>query len=245
MRVLIAVAEQRLAGVIGRGLKEEGYSTEVALDGECALDRVADDPTFDLVILDTALPTRDGLDVLHALREDQVDAPVLALTAGDATDDVVRALNLGADATLAKPFAFDELLARARALLRRRSAHRSPVLQSGDLTLDPAAHRVTRAGRRIALTAREYAVLEYFLRNPGQILTREMIAAHVWGPDGKAASNIVDVYVGYLRRKIDRHGRTPLVRTASATWSGEDDAPSRRSGHLHRAAGVSVVRRQP
>ena len=138
---------------------------------------------------------------------------MLALTAGDATDDVVRALNLGADATLAKPFAFDELLARARALLRRRSAHRSPVLQSGDLTLDPAAHRVTRAGRRIALTAREYAVLEYFLRNPGQILTREMIAEHVWGPDGKAASNIVDVYVGYLRRKIDRHGRTPLVRT--------------------------------
>ena len=213
MRVLIAVAEQRLTGVIGRGLKEEGYSTEVALDGECALDRVADDPTFDLLILDTALPTRDGHDVLHALREDQVDAPVLALTAGDATDDVVRALNLGADATLAKPFAFDELLARARALLRRRSAHRSPVLQSGDLTLDPAAHRVTRAGRRIALTAREYAVLEYLLRNPGQILTREMIAEHVWGPDGKAASNIVDVYVGYLRRKIDKHGRTPLVRT--------------------------------
>ena len=213
MRVLIAVAEQRLAAIIGRGLKEEGYSTEVALDGESALDRLADDPAFDLLILDTALPTRDGLDVLHILREEQVEAPVLALTQGDGSDDVVRALNLGADGALAKPFVFDELLARARALLRRRSAHRSPVLQSGDLTLDPAAHRVTRSGRHIALTAREYAVLEYFLRNPGTILTREMIAEHVWGPDCNAASNIVDVYVGYLRRKIDGRGRTPLVRT--------------------------------
>jgi len=125
----------------------------------------------------------------------------------------VKPLNLGADATLAKPFVFDEFLARARALLRRRSAHRSPVLQSDDLTLDPAAHRVTRSGRRIALTAREYAVLEYFLRNSGQVLTREMIAEHVWGPDYEVASNVVDVYVGYLRRKIDGDGAAPLVHT--------------------------------
>ena len=134
-------------------------------------------------------------------------------TAGDTTDDVVSALNLGADATLAKPFVFDESLARARALLRRRSSHRSSLLQSDDLTLDPAAHRVTRAGQRIALTAREYAVLEYFLRHPGQVLTREMIAEHVWGPDYEAASNVVDVYVGYLRRKIDGEGGGPLVHT--------------------------------
>ena len=213
MRALIAVGEQRLAGLIGRGLKEEGYSTEVAMDGDAALDRLAEDPPFDLLILDAGLPKRSGLDVLKILREDQIDAPVLMLTAGDATADVVKPLNLGADATLAKPFVFDEFLARARALLRRRSAHRSPVLQSDDLTLDPAAHRVTRSGRRIALTAREYAVLEYFLRNSGQVLTREMIAEHVWGPDYEVASNVVDVYVGYLRRKIDGDGAAPLVHT--------------------------------
>ena len=129
------------------------------------------------------------------MREDHVDTPVLMLTAGDTTDDVVSALNLGADATLAKPFVFDESLARARALLRRRSSHRSSLLQSDDLTLDPAA------------------VLEYFLRHPGQVLTREMIAEHVWGPDYEAASNVVDVYVGYLRRKIDGEGGGPLVHT--------------------------------
>ena len=114
MRVLIAVAEQKLAGVIGRGLKEEGYSTEVVRDGESALERLADEPAFDLLILDSALPMPDGLDVLHVLREDQIEAPVLALTPGDAGDDVARTLNLGADAALTKPFVFDELLARAR-----------------------------------------------------------------------------------------------------------------------------------
>lgn len=213
MRVLIAVGEQRLASLIGRGLKEEGYSTELAVDGAAALDRVAEDPPFDLLILDAALPKRGGLDVLKILREDRADAPVLVLTAGGATNDVVRALNLGADATLAKPFVFDEFLARVRALLRRRSAHRSPLLQSADLTLDPAAHRVTRSGRRIALTAREYAVLEYLLRNPGHVLSREMIAEHVWGPGYAPASNAVDVYLGYGRRKIDGEGGAPLVHT--------------------------------
>ena len=213
MRVLIAVGEPRLSGLISRGLKEEGYSAEVAMDGDAALDRLTEDPPFDLLILDGALPGRSGLEVLKILREDQTDAPVLVLTAGDTPDAIVRALNLGADATLAKPFVFDEFLARARALLRRRSAQRSPFLQSGDLTLDPAAHRVTRSGRRIPLTAREYAVLEYFLRNPGQVLTREMIAEHVWGPEYEAASNVVDVYVGYLRRKIDGDGGARLVHT--------------------------------
>jgi DNA-binding response OmpR family regulator len=213
VRALIAVAEPRLAGLIGRGLKEEGYSAEMAVDGDAALDRLTEDPPFDLLILDAALPRRSGLDVLKILREDQIGTPALVLTNGDAPGDTVRALNLGADATLAKPFVFDEFLARARALLRRRSAHRSPFLQSGDLTLDPAAHRVTRSGRRIALTAREYAVLEYFLRNPGQVLTREMIAEHVWGPEYEAASNVVDVYVGYLRRKIDGNGGTRMVHT--------------------------------
>lgn len=213
MRGLVAVSEQRLAGLLTRALKQEGYATEVALDGEVAFDRLAEDPPLDLLVLDVSLPKRGGLELLKILREEQIDAPVLVLTAGDTTDDVVRALDLGADAILAKPFVFDEFLARARALLRRRSAHRSPLLRTGDLMLDPAAHRVTRAGRRIALTAREYAVLEYLLRNAGQVLTRQMIAEHVWGPDYEAASNIVDVYVGYLRRKIDAAGDPSVVCT--------------------------------
>ena len=213
MRVLIAVCEPRLAGLIGRGLKEEGHSTELASDGEIALDRLADDLPFDLLILDAELTRPSGLEILTALRAAQIDTPALLLTASDATGDTVSGLNRGADAILSKPFAFDELLARARALLRRRSAYRSPRLELGDLTLDPAAHRVTRSGRRIALSAREYAVLEYLLRNPGQVLTRDMIAEHVWGPDYDAASNIVDVYVGYLRRKLDGNGDRPLLRT--------------------------------
>jgi len=213
VRGLVAVSEQKLAGLIGRALKQEGYATEVALDGEVAFDRLAEDPPLDLLVLDVSLPARGGLELLKMLRAEQIDAPVLVLTAGDTTDDVVRALELGADATLAKPFVFDEFLARARALLRRRSAHRSPLLRSGELMLDPAAHRVTRAGRRIALTAREYAVLEYLLRNAGHVLTRQMIAEHVWGPDYEAASNIVDVYVGYLRRKIDGPAGQSVVRT--------------------------------
>ena len=213
MRVLIAVCEPRLAGLIGRGLKEEGHSTELASDGEIALDRLADDLSFDLLILDAELARPSGLEILTALRAAQIDTPALLLTASDATGDTVSGLNRGADAILSKPFAFDELLARARALLRRRSAYRSPRLELGDLTLDPAAHRVTRSGRRIALSAREYAVLEYLLRNPGQVLTRDMIAEHVWGPDYDAASNIVDVYVGYLRRKLDGNGDRPLLRT--------------------------------
>jgi len=213
VRVLISVCEPSLARLIGRGLKEEGHSTQLAPDGEGALDRLADDLPFDLLILDAELARPSGLEILTALRAAQIDTPVLLLTGSDASGDIVSGLNRGADAILPKPFAFDELLARARALLRRRLAYRPPRLTLGDLTLDPAAHRVTRSGRRIALSAREYAVLEYLLRNPGQVLTRDMIAEHVWGPDYDAASNIVDVYVGYLRRKLDGEGDRPLLRT--------------------------------
>src|SRR5262249_2662055 len=155
VRVLIAVCEPKLARLIGRGLKEEGHSTELAADGEIALDWLADDLPFDLLILDAELARPSGLEILTALPAAQVDPPALLLTASDATGDIVSGLNRGADAILAKPFAFDELLARARALLRRRSAYRSPRLELGDLTLDPAAHRVTRSGRRITLSARE------------------------------------------------------------------------------------------
>jgi DNA-binding response OmpR family regulator len=212
VRVLISVCEPSLARRIGGGLKEEGHFTELAPDGEVALDRLADDLPFDLLILDAELARPSGLEILTALRAAQIDTPALLLTGSAASGDIVSGLNRSADAILPKPFR----LRRAscpRALLRRRSAYRSPRLTLGDLTLDPAAHRVTRSGRRIPLSAREYAVLEYLLRNPGQVLTRDMIAEHVWGPDYDAASNIVDVYVGYLRRKLDGEGDRPLLRT--------------------------------
>jgi two-component system, OmpR family, copper resistance phosphate regulon response regulator CusR len=215
VHVLVAEPEPRLAGFIGQGLKEEGHSVEVVLDAEAALDRLAEDPLYDLVVLDVALPTRGGLEVLRVLREHRVEAPVLLLTTPDRTEDIVIGLDLGADATMTKPFVFAELLARVRALLRWQSRYRGSVLRVGDLTLDPAMHHVTRAGHRIALTAREYALLEYFLRNPGQVLTRDMIAEHVWGRGLglEPESNVVDVYVGYLRSKIDGCGAGPLLHT--------------------------------
>lgn len=213
MHVLVAEPEPRLASFIGHGLKEEGHSVAVVLDADAALERLAEDPLYDLVVLDVALPTRGGLEVLRALRQHRVEALVLLLTAPDSREDTVIGLDLGADAAMTKPFVFAELLARVRALLRWRSMCRGPLLRVGDLTLDPVAHHVTRAGRRIVLTAREYALLEYFMRNPGQVLTRDMLAEHVWGHRLESESNVVDVYVGYLRGKIDGWGAVPLLHT--------------------------------
>jgi DNA-binding response OmpR family regulator len=165
------------------------------------------------VILDLMLPGRSGLDVLRDARARGVKAPVLVLTARDRVSDKVSALDLGADDYLTKPFAFDELLARVRALLRRASADRAPVLRLDDVALDPATRAVTRGTRRLDLTAREYALLSYFLRNAGRVLTRSMIAQHVWGFDFDPESNIVDVYVGYLRRKLEAPGERRLLHT--------------------------------
>ena len=159
------------------------------------------------------LPRRDGLSVLKALRASRMQAPVLLLTARDGVADKVAGLDAGADDYLAKPFAFEELLARVRALLRRGRGGAEPVLRLADLSMDPATRVVTRGRRRITLTAREYALLEYFLRNTGRVLTRPMITQHVWGMDFDPESNIVDVYVGYLRRKIDAVGEPRLVQT--------------------------------
>jgi len=197
---------------------------EVAADGEAALDAVADGPPYDLVILDVMLPKRDGLSVLRALRARRIQAPVLLLTARDGVADKVAGLDAGADDYLAKPFAFEELLARVRALLRRGRVGAEPVLRLAALSLDPATRIVTRGRRRISLTAREYALLEYFLRNTGRVLTRPMITQHVWGLDFDPESNIVDVYVGYLRRKVDADGEPRLLRTlrgAGYTLSAE------------------------
>ncbi len=213
MRILVVEDERKVAAFVRQGLVEEGHAVEVAADGAAALEAVADGPPFDLVVLDVMLPKRDGLEVLKSLRALRIETPVLLLTARDGVADKVAGLDAGADDYLAKPFAFEEFLARVRALLRRGRGRAEPVLRLADLSLDPATRAVLRGGRRISLTAREYALLEYFLRNTGRVLTRPMITQHVWGMDWDPESNIVDVYVGYLRRKIDADGESRLVHT--------------------------------
>jgi DNA-binding response OmpR family regulator len=217
MRILVVEDERKVASFIRQGLQEEGHAVEVAADGAAALDSLTESPGYDLVVLDLMLPKRDGFDVLKTLRQRRDQTPVLVLTARDAVSDKVTGLDLGADDYLTKPFAFDEFLARVRALLRRGSGQRAPVLKLADLMLDPATRSVTRGERRIVLTAREYALLEYLLRNAGRVLTRPMIAQHVWGLDFDSESNIIDVYVGYLRRKIDGEGERRLLHTLRGT----------------------------
>jgi DNA-binding response OmpR family regulator len=213
MRILVVEDERKVASFIRQGLEEEGHAVEVAGDGATALDLLLVSPAYDLVVLDVMLPKRDGLDVLKTLRARGVKTPVLILTARDAVADKVAGLDLGADDYLTKPFAFEELLARVRALLRRGTDQRASVLRLGDLTLDPVTREARRGRRRIELTAREYSLLDYFLRHPGRVLTRPMIAEHVWGLDFDSESNLVDVYVGYLRRKIDASGEPRLLHT--------------------------------
>ena len=213
MRILVVEDERKVASFIRQGLKEEGYTVEVAHEGMLARDLLVQDPPFDLVVLDLMLPGLDGFALLKLARTHAVPTPALVLTARDSVADKVKGLDLGADDYLTKPFSFDEFLARVRALLRRGSGQRSPVLRIADLTLDPATRAVNRGPRRIALTTREYALLEYFLRNAGRVLTRATLAEHVWGVDFDTESNIIDVYVGYLRRKIDAPGEGRLLHT--------------------------------
>jgi DNA-binding response OmpR family regulator len=217
MRILVVEDDRKVASFIRRGLEEEGYAVDVAPDGAAAVDLALGGTPYDLVVLDIMLPKRDGFAVLRVLREYRMSAPVLVLTARDRVPDRVTGLDLGADDYLTKPFVFEEFLARVRALLRRATAQRTPTLELADLQLDPATRRVTRAGRAITLTAREYALLEYFLRNVGRVLTRPMLAEHVWGIDFDPESNVIDVYVGYLRRKIDLPGETRLLHTTRGT----------------------------
>jgi DNA-binding response OmpR family regulator len=214
MRILVVEDEHKVASFIRQGLEEEGYAVDVAPDGAAAVELALGGTPYDLVVLDVVLPKRDGFAVLRDLRAHRVAAPVLVLTARDRVSDRIAGLDLGADDYLTKPFAFAEFLARVRALLRRATAQRTPVLELADLRLDPATRQVTRGGRPISLTAREYALLEYFLRNPGRVLTRPMLAEHVWGIDFDPESNVIDVYVGYLRRKIDGPGDVRLLHTA-------------------------------
>jgi heavy metal response regulator len=212
MRILVVEDEHKLAAVIRRGLEEQGYAVDLAYDGEDGL-ALAEQEPYDLVVLDIMLPGLDGLTVCRRLRAGRRNMPVLMLTARDTVDDRVAGLDSGADDYLVKPFAFRELLARARALLRRDGLSRDPVLRVGDLEVDTVSHEVRRGGRPIELTSKEYALLEYFVRNPNRVLTRTQIAEHVWDYDFVAMSNVVDVYVRYLRRKLGDEQEPRLIRT--------------------------------
>lgn len=210
MRILVVEDEEKMARALQRGLQEEGYTVDVAYDGRVAEDLVQSF-RYDLLLLDWMLPRQDGLTLCRRVRSQGEQVPILLLTARGTTADKVTGLDSGADDYLPKPFAFDELLARVRALLRRRS-DRSPVLRLADLELDPATRTVRRGAREVPLTTKEYALLEFMLRHPGQILTRSVLTEHVWG-ESEAASNVVDVYIGYLRQKINEGDGPRLIHT--------------------------------
>ena len=225
MRVLVVEDHDRMADMLRRGLEEDGYAVDSAATGEDGLWMASENP-YDAIVLDVMLPAADGFDVCRSLRAAGNLAPVLLLTAKDAVDDRVRGLDAGADDYLTKPFSFDELLARLRALLRRGGEERPAVLEVGDLTLDPARHTVERGTERIELTAKEFSLLECFMRRAGDVLTRSELINHVWDFAFEGDSNVVDVYVRYLREKIDRpFGRQTLetVRGAGYRLRVEDD----------------------
>jgi len=212
MRILVVEDSRRLAGIIKRGLLEEGYAIDVAFDGEEA-QYMAETTPFDLVILDIMLPKKDGVTVCRELRAKKVNTPILMLTAKDSVDDKVAGLDSGADDYQVKPFAFAELLARVRALLRREIIPKTQKLQAGDLVMDVQTREVWRGERKIDLTAKEYAILEYFLRRPNVVVTRTMLGENVWDYEFDGISNIIDVYVRRIRRKIDENGKNSLIQT--------------------------------
>ena len=212
MRVLVVEDDPKMAGLIRRGLREEGVPVDLAATGEDAL-WMAGSTDFDAVVLDVMLPGIDGFETCRWLRADGVWAPVLLLTARDAVEDRIAGLDGGADDYLTKPFSFGELLARLRALARRGQAPRPPVLQVGDLLLDPAKHRVSRGDTEIALSQREFTLLEAFMRRPGEVLSRLQLLELVWDYDYENRSNVIDVYVRYLREKIDRPFQADSIET--------------------------------
>jgi DNA-binding response OmpR family regulator len=212
MRVLVVEDSRRLAGIIRRGLLEEGYAVDNAYDGEEA-EYMAETTPFDIVILDIMLPKKDGLAVCRDLRAKAVSTPILMLTAKDSVEDKVTGLDTGADDYLVKPFAFSELLARIRALLRREVLPKTQKVQVGDLSLDPQSREVWRDGSRLELTAKEYSILEYFMRRPNAVVTRTMLGESVWDYEFDGLSNVIDVYVRRIRQKIDRDGQASLIQT--------------------------------
>ncbi len=216
MRILVIEDEQRLTDVLRQGLGEEGYAVDCARDGEAGLE-AARTTEYDCILLDWRLPRRSGIDVLRTLRAEAQAVPVLMLTARESVADRVEGLDAGADDYLVKPFAFEELLARIRALLRRGHGDAATVLAIDDLTVDPVTRSVRRGEAALQLSAREYALLEYFLRNINRVLSRTVIAEHVWELPYAVNTNIIDVYVRYLREKLDIGSRRPLIHTVRGT----------------------------
>jgi DNA-binding response OmpR family regulator len=216
MRILVVEDEHKLAGVLKGGLENHGYAVDLAYDGEDGL-VMATLASYDVIILDVMLPKLNGFATVRALRERRTHTPVLMLTARDSVDDRVSGLDSGADDYLTKPFSFRELVARVRALLRREDASKDPVLRVADLEVDTVSREVRRGGRSIELTSKEFAILEYFLRNPDRVLTRKQIAEHVWDDNFVSISNVIDVYVGCLRRKLGDDGQPQLLRTIRGT----------------------------
>ncbi|MBO0859014.1 MAG: response regulator transcription factor [Chloracidobacterium sp.] len=212
MRILLVEDEPDAAQILAKGLREQSYAVDVVIDGEAAVYQASVND-YDLVILDVMLPLKDGFEVCRELREEGLTFPILMLTARDAPPDRVAGLDIGADDYLTKPFDFHELLARLRALLRRGPELRPEILKIADLSIDTRARRVSRAGRRIELTAKEYALLEYMARRAGEVVSRAEIAEHVWEENFDPFSNLIEVYVQRLRRKIDEGDATKLLRT--------------------------------
>jgi len=213
MRVLIVEDEHKIARALKRALEQESYAVDISYDGDDGHAMATTEP-YDVAIIDRMLPGEyDGVAIVKAMRENNIHTPVLFLTALGRTEDKTAGLDVGADDYLVKPFAIEELLARVRALLRRPSQQLDTVLEAGDLLMDPANFTVTRAGKEIQLTTKEFGLLEYLLRNKGRILTKDSIIAHVWDYDADILPNTVEVYIKYLRNKIDKPFKSDLIKT--------------------------------
>lgn len=212
MRILVVEDEKKVAAFIKRGLEEEGYVVDTAFDGAEAV-QLAESAPYDLLVMDVMLPKKDGLTVVKELRQSGTSTPVLMLTARDTTDDIVAGLDAGSDDYLTKPFALAELSARVRALVRRSVMERGATLVFADLRMDPVSHQVWRGDREIELTSKEYGLLELLMRNPNTVLSRNTIAEQVWEHTFDTFTNIIDVYVNYLRKKIDKGFERRLIHT--------------------------------
>jgi DNA-binding response OmpR family regulator len=226
MRILIVEDNHRLNNSLKMSLSEEGYAVDAAFTGPEG-EELAEVTGYDAIILDVMLPEKDGMAVCRDLRRKRVNTPIIMLTARDTVEDRVEGLDSGADDYLVKPFALNELRARLRALLRRDADDKSSVLCVGDLVLDPATHRVSRAGEMLDLTTKEFSLLEYFMRNPNRLITREMAETHIWNYDFEGTSNVVDVYVRRLRRKIDDSYDVKLFETVRGSGYRLCDPPTR------------------
>ncbi len=212
MRILVVDDDRRLCSVIKRGLLEETYAVDVAYDGEEG-EYMGEVNPYDLIILDIMMPKKDGIEMCKELRSKRINTPILMLTAKDAVDDRVRGLDAGADDYMVKPFSFNELLARVRALLRREAITKSPEIKLGDLVLNTLTREVRRGDRTIELTTKEYVILEYFMRHPNVVVTRTMLEEHAWDYDFDSMSNLIDVYIRRLRRKLDDNENESVLQT--------------------------------